>query len=182
MYDSGLAILGGWTINYLVVVRPRRRDRLAIYTGNGHFIADIARTASLILERMYQDAGEAFPLEPDHDSLGRVLAVTRAGGASPLNNATWTDWIVWRMDHCDQTIRRIEPVYPYFDAELIQLITRIATAELAEYVRSYRLIQAGIPDQTLLYFKFSLLEQWERCHELNQYFDSNVKPYSQGVS
>lgn len=179
--NVGLAFLGGWIINYLVVVLPRRRDRVATYAGNGHFIAGIAGTAASILDRMYQDADEELPSAPDATSLKRVLASTPAAGQSPLNGATWTEWIFWIIDRCDQNVKRIEPVYPYLEAELIRLITRIATSELTEVVRSHRqFFGDGTGNPTLLFFESMLFEHWERCYALQLYYDTNIQPHISG--
>jgi hypothetical protein len=108
LYDVALAYAGAWIFNFLVVVRPRRRDQRAMYTAMGRYVGHVGGSCyQLALELQHwvgltgDDAGTAMPTR---DGVAVAMSRVKPSDQAPavwqdprtgkLATANWQQWVI----------------------------------------------------------------------------------------
>lgn len=183
--DGGLAIITGWFFNWLVVERPRRRDRVRMYQAVGHNLKLLAQTAQDVAEGLAATSGTSVvnaknptlleweamldPLDTDTPT-GSLVVPLPTGGT---RNATVRELVEHYLGRADMWSTHLTVALPYFDTELVALLQRERQSSLRFVMRSlpsapaYRLAGLGEP-----------FEQYsQQCSALESYFESHVRAH-----
>jgi hypothetical protein len=184
-YDLGLAYLGAWIFNYLVIVLPRRSARQLIYRRCNPLIAKYAASAQAFLAPMFEKANETLePHRPDAAALRRVCSSINPNDDAPrLINGMPGNWIHWlglldyEIRRADVPRRSLESFFPYLEAEGISLITDISEHKLTR-VQILSDLGGKIGNTDFLWLEDDLFDYWEACTRLEVYRIKSIQPYT----
>jgi hypothetical protein len=186
LYDAGLAILTGWFFNWLVVERPRRREREHMYRAVGHNLSLLARTSRDMIEGLATTSGVtvADANEPTEAEWAAVLApldtttptpvmvVPLAGGG--VRPALAREFIGDHLARAENWVSHLVVALPYFDAELVALVQREQQAGVRHIFRTLPLSGA--------YRLAGLVEAFDdyarRCKAIGDYYDEHVRDHT----
>jgi hypothetical protein len=189
LYDFGLAILGAWIFNLLVVVLPRLRDQEALYTSVNKDLRGVSGGAMAVIRTLTESVG-APPLpdpltEPialnalrrwceaasDARHPPRFMVSVNGGFA---RQGTWTEYLDYERRRTAGFQSRLEAAYVYLPVELIALLREIQDdgySSMLPYVAGGR----NLTNLTQFLYDHMLT-----CDRLRDYLDRHVAPLIDG--
>lgn len=197
-YELGLAYVGGWIINLLVNVLPRRRDRLAIYSAVSSSVQQLSGSMSSVLMEMSKALNHPSAAAISASDLTAFTAAdiaelcqgTHPYAPAPLltgmrqtetgvefDNATWLQYLQYEAERVEGLKRTLVYYFPYFEAELVRKCTAIFDSALLLVLASVR---ADMPlrNRDLSFLASSLTSYHEMCLALREYWEKHIRPYS----
>ena len=133
-WEIALAYSGAWFFNLLVIEGPRRRERRKVYATSLRHVRAIATSGDYLRRRIYAEACHEDPgPRPEQRNLQLAMLKLSIDGQQSnsetmistdgqTRKSTWGESILGTVKGIDELLSRLEPVYSFYDAEMIQLI------------------------------------------------------------
>ncbi|MEV4348909.1 hypothetical protein AB0J83_31005 [Actinoplanes sp. NPDC049596] len=189
LYDFGLAILGAWIFNLLVVMLPRLRDQEALYASINKDLRGVSGGAMAVIRTLTQSVGApplpdplTQPIDPDDlrrwceaasDEQNPARFMISDDGAS-VRQGSWKEYLDYERRRVANFQSRLEAAYVYLPVELIALLREIQDDGyylMLPYV-------AGQPN--LAFLAEPLHDHMLTCDRLRDYLDRQVAPLISG--
>ncbi len=184
----GIGYLGAWFFHLLVIVLPRRSDQRLIFRTCDRLIHLAASTGFLVM--IFAVGNERFITNsPDRPALqrackridpnGRARSGIKKDNLGRPRPITWMEFIEAELKSSKQSLRDIQPFYPYLDAETIALLNELSTHFL-------RIMFDGISEfgpvgeEDLSMYEEYMFEYWQLCNRVTEHRMKHIAPLARG--
>jgi hypothetical protein len=184
--DLSLAILAAWIFNLLIVVLPRRQDRLRLYSGVAWMVGLMAHSGHEMMEFLSHPVNVNINIDPQiggviipasRDVTNRICAaVGPMTPYVPLPGAIgcW-ELIRNQIDKAREYHCKLLPWLPAFDVEVSAAMNDVILSQLSMTCE----MLPRIGNSTLEELSEQIYEHWKACDRLMEVHYAKVQPYVQ---